>query len=292
MYLAGGVLVAGLCVALFAISWFNPAIRISTIYLALATGWIATCLSLYFCHLRLPVVIAEDCCSAARLRGTLSLRLPLVLEARWSIRFRHPTLLVRTSKARYLIKFAEYELPDQLLLIRYFRQYLPARAHRDWYRFCRYALFIRRRVVDDLRDERTPRQRRWDAIFHWIGVTTESVLIGMFSRDAGQMHMNRAVNESIAKNAIPHEAFSDSEPEERWFEASAVIAALIALILPVVAYFVAGWWSTGILAGIPLLMAWSLFAWRKQAQFEEELALDTADDVMRRWDIGEGKRVF
>lgn len=289
--LACGIACAAASVLLVAMATIHPVARLIAAPGAAAAWTVACILLVWHLGLRLPLVLSPDRLTVRGPRSDSVFRLGRVLEARWSIAFRNPTLSLRTCEATVKIKFSEFEYPDQLVLVRYFRKYVPARAHRDWYRFCRYAIYLRRRVMVDARDTRTPSQRRWETIFRWVGVTTEATLLGMFSREAGQAHLNRELAEEAARNAIPHEAFSDSEPEERWLEFSAWFAFLAACLLPLIAYFVVGWWRITLFGAAAALLAWSLFAWRKQSQFEEELALETAAEVIDRWEKVEEKTV-
>ncbi len=142
----------------------------------------------------------------------------------------------------------------------------------------------------EARDDRTPVQRRWETACKWIGVTTGAAVLGSFSEDAGRAYMNSELAEEMAQYAIPHEALSDTELNERWFEVGAWAASIgaIALLCAI------AWnpdWAGYLGVGAVLLIILSIWAWRKQSRVEDEIALETSADVMARWEHGEANVV-
>ncbi len=86
-----------------------------------AVAWLTgRILLLFFLNARLPLALTPESLRTPRVTQTIELPLAYVLEARWSVAFRTPTLRMRSSKAVAKIKFPQYTNADQLKLVRNF----------------------------------------------------------------------------------------------------------------------------------------------------------------------------
>ncbi len=240
-------------------------------------------------RVRRPLVAGRDELSVPRAFSCPRFPHKMIVEARWSIACRRPTIKLRAAHQRATVGLFEYAWEDQLWLIRYLRARVPARAHRDWYRFCRYALYVRRRVQIERRDTRTARESRWEAVCLWVGIMTEATLIGLFNRDAGQAHLHARMAQEFARDKPPREAFTDTELQECGWAGVGGLAILAGCVAMIGACWLAMPFAGGAIGAGAVLVAAGIYSFRRHAEFEDDVARETAPDVVARWELGESR---